>query len=165
MRLVKEKHQTTKAEQPQIHIAKIKVYSKPVSRLPKLHVILFLFSGINAAVAPANLVFTGEHFQSVPMTGERDYTQTNELQYIMSYWRNCTSSYCLLFDERMSAPILTSCETSCDTAPAMSMETNNLALLWTQAMKVHIFDIQGCCRQEIFFFFPPSPLAPVAGLH
>lgn len=110
---------------------------------------LFLFSLINAAVAQVNFIFTEEPFQSVPMTGERDYTQTNESQYIMSYWRNCTSTCCLLFDERMNSPILTSCETSCDTAPALSMETNNLALLWTQAMKVHISDIQGCCRQDI----------------
>lgn len=118
----------------------------------KLHVMLFLFGGINAAEAQVDFVFTGEHFQSVPMTGEKNYTQNNELQYIMSYWRNCTSSCCLLFDERMSAPILTSCETSCDTAPAMSMETNNLVLLWTQAMKVHISDIQGCGRQMIFIY-------------
>lgn len=89
---------------------------------------LFLFRGINAVEACVDFVFTGE--QSVPMTGERDYTQNNELQYIMSHWRNCTSSCCLLFDERMNVPILT----SCDTAPAMSMETNNRVLLWTQAI-------------------------------
>lgn len=65
-------------------------------------------------------VFTGEHFQSQPMNGGRDNTRNNELQYIPSCWRNCTSSCCLLFDERMSSPILTSCEMSSDTAPAMS---------------------------------------------
>lgn len=124
--------------------------NKPALTLP--------FSGINAAEARVHFVFKGEHFQSVPMTGERDYTQTNELQYIMSHWRNCTSSSCLLFDERMSALILTCCETFCDTAPAMSMETNNIALLWTRAMRVHIFDIRGGMLQA-------GNLAHVAGLH
>lgn len=62
----------------------------------------------------------------------------------------------------MSSPILTPCETSCDTAPAMSMETNILTLLWIQAMKVHFFDIQGYGRQEIFlFFFYLPPMAHV----
>lgn len=143
------------------HVRTLKeIYSKPASRLLELNVrpFFFLFSGIKTAVV--KFVFTGEHFQSVPMTGERDYTQTNELQYIMSYWGNCTGACCLLFDERMNAPMLTSCETSRDTAPAMSMETNNPALPWTRAMKIQMFDSQGR--------IPPLPLpslARVAGLH
>ena len=48
----------------------------------KLHVLLCLSRGINAAEARVDFVFTGEHFQSVPMTGERDYTRNNELHHI-----------------------------------------------------------------------------------
>lgn len=47
----------------------------------------------------------------------------------------------------MSALILT----SCDTAPAESMETNNPPKLRTQALKVHIFDIQGMLQTGNLF--------------
>lgn len=134
----------------------------------KLRVRLFslylLFCEINRAEVRADFVFAGERLQSVPSTLERDYTQNNELQYIMSEWRNCTSSCCLLFDERTSAPVLTFCETSRGKAPAMSVETNSRVLLRTRAKKVHIFLMfRDAAEHKSSPFF--LHLAPLKHLH
>lgn len=58
-----------------------------------------LFRWINAAEAQVHFVFTGEHFQSVPVTAERDYTETNELQYIMSGGTAPAPAVCYLMKE------------------------------------------------------------------
>lgn len=113
-----------------------------------------VLSGINAPAAQFYFVFAGEHFQSVSPHDWRKRLHIHNIwvgihHFILVGLQQCTSLCCLSFDERVNPAILTSCEASCDIAPATSMETNNRSLLWTRATRVHILDIQRCCTEEI----------------